>query len=465
LSLAVFVAITGFQLFGPVPIGLADNGDFARILGPLALWPAAAARDDPRTHFKYFVNDYVVAYPRYDPGIPSSEWLVAALAKRIARIILRAGTFHLALMGLVHAAVMTLALFILLHALRSRPFWLRCICSLLILFIWTDIKYVQQFNTAYTDAGAVVALAVLFSIMIYCELVTADAWAAALVFVLFGCFLLATKTQHETALPFLIGFCVLAVVRARHKFARTIWLGVPVLLIGTSVWMLSETPREYRAAPAFTLIFYKLAVLSTDPKGVLQDFRMPEDEFLKYVGHFAYEPQVPIEDPAFRRRLVSLVTPSTLGKFYLHHPAILKKVLLLDLIVWAPDVKLSEYGHLLESDVQSGKLPFELVAWSWVGRHALVASPFSLISFFGAVVVLSGVCILSRRIAAWFPIWPITLLLAFLAIASFLFASLTDAVETSRHLVFFQAATDLTIFSMVLSALLGIDNRGSPHHS
>jgi hypothetical protein len=73
LPLAAFAGIVGFQILGPVPVGLANNRDFARILGPLELWPAAPFRDDPRVIFRYFVNDYAVAYPRYDLGVPSSE--------------------------------------------------------------------------------------------------------------------------------------------------------------------------------------------------------------------------------------------------------------------------------------------------------------------------------------------------------------------------------------------------------
>ena len=120
LPVAVFAGIVGYQILGPVPIGLANNRDFARILGPLELWPAPPFRDDPRQIFKYFVNDYVVANPRYDLGVPSSEWLLAALAKKTAGIILPAGTFQLRLMCVIHAAIPTLALFIYLDAIRSH---------------------------------------------------------------------------------------------------------------------------------------------------------------------------------------------------------------------------------------------------------------------------------------------------------------------------------------------------------
>jgi hypothetical protein len=456
LPLVLFAGIVGFQIFGPVPIGLADNGDFARILGPLRLWPAGG----PNQHFKYFVNDYVVADPAYDIGAPSSEKIIASLAKRIATIVLPTGTFQLRLMGFLHAAILILALFILLKALEFQAIWLRLVCSSLLLIIWTDLEYVQQFNTAYTDAGAVVALAVVFSIAIHCLLV-AGTWPWALSFALFGCFLLGTKTQHETTLPFLIAFCLLAAFRAHRKYDRTAWLLAPVLLLATSAWMIKKTPGDYRVEPAFSIVFYKLAVLSRDPKSVLADFRMPEEEFGKYVGRNAYEPGLPMDDPAFRRRAVNLVTPSSLSLFYWRHPRILGKVLVFDLHNWAPDVDLSRatYGHLRETDVRNGKHPFELVAWGRFRRQLFSVAPFYPIYLFGIVIVLAGFCILNPALGRRLPLWPVALFSALLAVSSFLFASLTDAIETTRHLVLFQAATDLTIFSVVLSICLAIEDR------
>jgi hypothetical protein len=127
LPLAAFVLIAGVQFLGPMPVGLADNGDFARVLGKLSLWPAPPYRNITQAQFRYFVDDYVVAYPRLDSGVPSSEWLIAALAKKTAGIVLPRGHFNLRVIGVIHAAILVLALFIFLKALRNRPPWLRLV--------------------------------------------------------------------------------------------------------------------------------------------------------------------------------------------------------------------------------------------------------------------------------------------------------------------------------------------------
>ena len=460
MPVALFAGIIGFQILGPVPIGLADNGDFARVLGPLRLWPVGQPAD-PNLYFNYFVNDYVVADRVYDVGVPSSEELIARLARGMAGIILPTGTFQLQLIGILHAAILILALFIFLNALQTRPLWLRLVCGLLLIFIWTDLEYVQQLNTAYTDAGAIVALAVVFSIAVHC-LLAANSWPWALGFALSGCFLLATKTQHGVALPFLVAFCLLAAFRAHRKYDRMAWLLAPVFLVAITTWMIEKTPEDYRAPPAFSVVFDKLALLSPDPKSVLADFRMSQEEFGNYIGLDAYQPGVPT-DPAFRRRIITLVTPSRLGAFYWRHPQILRKVLLFDLHDSAPDIELSHtsasYGHVREVDVESGKHPFQLVAWGRFRHQLFSVVPFHLIYLFGTVIVLCGFCVVSPKVGHRFPLWPVALFSTLLAVSSFLFASLFDAIETTRHLVFFQAATDLTIFSVALSICLAIENQ------
>jgi hypothetical protein len=253
LPLPAFALIAGIQFLGPMPVGLANNGDFVRVLGPLSLWPAAPYRDDPRVHFRYFIDRYEVAAPVDDRGVPSSELLVAVVAKNIAAVILPAGSFNLRIMGLIHAAILALACFILLKALGKSPPWLRLAAGFLLVLIWADVEYVHQFSTAYTDAGAIMALPVLFSVMVY-RLMIGDSPALAIAFALFGCFLLAAKTQHETALPFLAAFCILAGVRARRSSTRILWFTAPALLVGTSVWLVLNTPQDYRTAPAFTIV-------------------------------------------------------------------------------------------------------------------------------------------------------------------------------------------------------------------
>jgi hypothetical protein len=151
----LFIAVVSFQLLGPIPIGLANNNDFPRILGSLRLWPASAVPpfNPDRSIFRFFVPDYLITDPRWDSGIPSSEWLIALAARQVSEVVLPKDRFDLRVMGVIHALLMALALAWFMLALRSRQLWIGVSSAVLILWIWTDVTYVQQFSSAYTAAG------------------------------------------------------------------------------------------------------------------------------------------------------------------------------------------------------------------------------------------------------------------------------------------------------------------------
>src|SRR5579871_1607135 len=383
----------------------------------------------------------------------------------MARGLLPPGTFQMRLMGLVHGSILMFALGIFLYAVRHRSWWLRLGSGFLLLLIWTDLEYVEQLSTAYTDTGAVVALAVLFAVAVHCLLTPeAATWKWALVYAAFGCFLLGTKTQHTVALPFVAAFCFGMAGRTKSKPTRTAWLAGPVLMSAVTVYMVWKTPAAYRVPPAFTVVFYKLAVLSPDPQGVLAHFRMSEEEFGKYRGHYAYEPIVPLDSPVLQHRIVELVTPLSLASFYLRHPGVLGRVMMFDLRRSASVVELSfdGYGHLRQQDVQNHRRAFELTVWSGFRRALFRVTALHLPWLVGGVILISGIFYRTPALQAACPVWPIALVCSLLAISCFLVASLLDGVETPRHLVLFQAVIDLTIFAAALGALVTVENARRP---
>ncbi len=78
-------------------------------------------------------------------------------------------------------------------------------------------------------------------------------------------------------------------------------------------------------------------------------------------------------------------------------------------------------------------------------------APLYPIAVFGLALALCLAGMASRKMRACFPLWPVPAMAAFIAICCFLASSLLDAAETARHLVLFQAATDLTILSLFLA--------------
>ena len=80
MCLAAFSAILLWQLFLPGFIGMANNGDFGKVIGPLCIGGADNYADD----FIFFQPDYLRDQKFcYTPHIPSSEIFLARVATAV----------------------------------------------------------------------------------------------------------------------------------------------------------------------------------------------------------------------------------------------------------------------------------------------------------------------------------------------------------------------------------------------
>src|SRR5262245_13041601 len=100
--LVLAAAIMGWQLFIPPIVGLADQGDFVRVLGPLGYAPNPKG---PEHKYEYVTREFIpdpnYREPRWEQ--PSSEIIFAATAVRVHRVLASSPQFDITLIGSVHA--------------------------------------------------------------------------------------------------------------------------------------------------------------------------------------------------------------------------------------------------------------------------------------------------------------------------------------------------------------------------
>lgn len=116
LFLLLCAAILAWQLLLPGFIGMANNGDFPKVSGPLCLEGA----DHETEKFVYFEPDYVRGPAFcYNPHIPSSEIVPAWMASSLELVLGDKTHFDIRWLGALHALIFTSAYYLLLLLLRS----------------------------------------------------------------------------------------------------------------------------------------------------------------------------------------------------------------------------------------------------------------------------------------------------------------------------------------------------------
>jgi hypothetical protein len=480
LCVLAYLLLTGSQLFMQPIIGLADNGDFPKVLSPLDVCDP----DNEHDVFAYVYPAYILdARCHWDSQMVSSETLFVRALKIVTRWRGRRG-FRITAAGTVHLAVELAALMILLWALHdvSRP--LRFGLPPLAIFIFSDIAYVAYLNSFYMDTAALVFLLLTVA--------AAGAWVlrprawVAIAFGIAGTLLGFAKSQHALTAYFfavLAGwFAAQAFLRREHNEAGLAspslgregvgfrpgancrawcWVASAASLALAATVSILATPADLKAQALYNLIFFRFVPESPAQVTTLSEFKLPESD-LVYSGTNSYSQGTAMGNDAWRAEFTRKVTLTMLVTYYLQHPSIPLEQSELGLTESASGIR----PNLGNYQRDAGFPPFtrarRVDSWSDVRAWLLRVFPFHVVIFYVVMGIGSLLCLFRRSWAARWPLSPLVLLLAVSGIVEFLSSVLLDVIETSRHLFLFHVITELLIICAFAAILCMF--RPNPRH-
>ncbi len=402
LWLCLFLIPVVWQLWVPPYVGLADNGDFAKVVGRFGLTPADPG-PQPTFHFfhRLWKSDSNALWV-------SPYWGIEVLLAQVALWVSRATLFDIRWLGLIHVLIFAGAAWLLIQK--------RIAANAFAVLALTDAAYVTYFQSFYFDAASIVFVLLLFA-----------AWWSERPWVMavagFG-FALA-KAPHA---PLAIVLALILLLERKRKYLPA----ALALLVGGG-YMLSQTKDEYKATAYYNLAFFKLGAMDG---GALDALKIrPEDHRL--LGTHAFMPESPAQNEEWLKRFYPQGGYGNALAYYASHPLVAAKIMWADLSTEAPQIRAVNLGNYERS---TGKAYCTLstgfgwysAAKSWLFR----AMPWHLF-----LLVPLAIWVIGNR----------PLLLAVLAIGGYEFAiaSLADACETYRHLLLFHVAYDLLIFMAI----------------
>src|SRR5689334_17130260 len=308
-------AVIAFQSLLPPVAGLANNGDFPKIIGQFDLGSPTADPDVFRfIDTRYFVDQKY----HYESRFYSSELVLFATALSLNSVSFSPWAFDLRLMGAVHAGVFLLAFSRLLPLVRPLGPMLRWVVPLIILFFLADAMYVSYFNSFYMDTAAF-----LFLLLAAVSFLRALRWqrpADRWLFVVSAVFLITSKTQHfplGIPIALLLAWKGGLLIPGRSWWFRT--LSVTSVLAATVFSAQRGTPSYYPALGSYTVIFFELLPKSKNVVSDLKELGLDES-YQRFVGTHAYSKDAGMRDQQFAETFARKATYARLGMFFLKHP-------------------------------------------------------------------------------------------------------------------------------------------------
>lgn len=440
--------LAGWQAAGPHPVGMADNGDYAKMLSPFDIVPAPGHEKDG---FSFFNTDFLIDPAKHwEPGYAALERVFVWTAREIAKTMLPAGRFNTRILGVLHGTILLLAAWFFVRASRAMPLWRRILVAFFVVLVLSDIEYVQYLSTPYMDAPAI--LFALLAIGVGANALSAElphwGWAAA--FGTSGALFLGSKMQHAACALALVVFCTVIAVRWTKGIDRFAWVLAAIVLVFVPWKLARKTPRDHTVDAHYNVIFGK--ILPSDNKA-LPSFRLPP-EYAEYVAvPNAFQPGSPMHDYIFRERFALNVTTARLVRYYWRHPGVVLRILHKDLAAAANDICVRTLGQMRRVDNPVPRARVRAFVW-WSGAReaSLRVFPFHVVLVLFPAVVWSSVRLV---MGSKNRLWPVLLMTSLMSLISFAVASLMDYSETPRHLILFHVATDFVFACVICCADFG----------
>jgi hypothetical protein len=418
-------------LFVPVTVGLANNGDFGKVLD----WFGISTRGT--SEYQYVETTYPLVWQqRRDTEFLSSEILLTGLGLLVNLPWAAGGRFALAAGGIVHCALFFAAFAVaapILSRLRPEARWPLAAASLLLL---ADTGYTVILNSFYQDTATLLFL--LLAASCAARALAEDdpargrrwLYAALASSLLFAC----SKTSHAPA-GWILTALVLWLLRAR--WSSLAWATASICLYA---WL--GTPGSYAQTNAYSNIFYALLPSAPDPKQEIVNLGLPSD-WARLTGTHGFHSEARIGDPAFVAEFSARQPYLLLARHYFLRPASAWRVILYSAgapDLWRPD----NIGNFPRS---AGRPPYARTSF-FTASSTLKSWTIARWRPFGvayAALAAAAFCLLAFRAGP--RIFAVALALSGLILVELLVSTLADGVENARHLTTFNLAADLALLS------------------
>jgi hypothetical protein len=442
LLIAVLSAIIVFLMFVPPTLGIANNGDYLKMVGRFSMGP-----DDPRE------PDAAIYYEqrwRFHPTYSwisdnySSELLLIGLAVNVAQAFDHR-YFDIRFLGTIHALCWIGCFAAALPLFRRLPGWSRYVLPVLLLFVFSDASYVAQFNSFQTDTAACLFLAWCVTIALRMAVRDWRGWPAMAAFLLSAVLFATAKPQHSLLALLLWLLAIYMATWFGGAVRIGVWLALTSMVLFASWIELQNVPEGERRHELSNAIFVKVLGLSHSPEQDLVLMGLPP-EFARYKGVSA---ERSYDNPLDNPRLLDSLTVEAhrrVAMFDLTHPGRTVRIIYRDLkgaAVRRIPPFLGYYQR--DSGLPPLSRPRTFVWWSDLRSFLVRIAPWHILVWYALFAGAAIVGMLKPTNASVRRVSAVALVLALQGLAALAFSSLGESGETDRHLWIFHVVTDMTI--------------------
>lgn len=333
LALACLIFI--YVIFIPFTVGVSDQGDFDRIMGPTGLSLLDSDKNNPEfvRFYKYIITGYKInPISNVFNSIGGSS--IGALITLVCTIcrLLGQNVFKTQYLAITYFIIYLCAITLILKCLNIKNLWNYIIIGALTLFIFFDGNYLVWFNSLYGEPMMISSLMLFICSVLYYayhkySLKRNDKILSKIVFIFISALLfVGSKLQVTLCLPFIL-LLIGKIIYDNKSHLSKLGLGIcGILFISLIAYpaVITMNSGSLSKDTQYNSVFYGVLNGSETPEQDLIDMGLNPDmaveagkhSYLSKDEYVKYTPHTEITEKEF----YSKISNRKLAKFYLTHP-------------------------------------------------------------------------------------------------------------------------------------------------
>jgi len=390
---AASLALIYFGIMQGPHVGMADNGDFMRVMKTAGFDYTDEDATYADRYFGYAIEEYR-SVPVGFGGYVSTHLLFLFAAKAANALATGGGVFRIAALGAVYAACFAGAVVLIYTGLQASRATKLAVAAALVA-VYTDVAYTAYFHSFYGEPASLIG----FLLAIGCGLHAARGgrgWLAAY----FGAIVLFVGAKSQN---FAVGVVFAALLFAASKTvadarARRLALALSAAALALAAAFYLAAPKELKRINLYQTVFYGVLKHSGDVAADLRELGLPKELApLAGTNFFEAGAAIPQTSPALDALFYERVSHLDVALYYAKHP-----LKLIDRLENAAQHSTTIRPYYLGNYARSegrraGAIHLEGAWWSEAKKAYAPRSVYAA----AALGALYTALLAGRRIAAW----------------------------------------------------------------
>ncbi|GGF59903.1 membrane protein [Paenibacillus albidus] len=461
MILVLGLGIIIYLLFVRPFIGVADNGDFLRMMSTTGLNYYDAAESYADRFFNFSHSRF--SYENLFKGFYPSSQIILVLIPRLIGGVFHGSYFDIRLLGAVYGLLLLGATWLLVKHNARGSYIAGLLLGGAILFVFYDIGYLAYFNSLFGEPVSMVFMLLTFAIGLRLTRMDRPTTKGLTVFFIAVLFLTCSKIQNAPiGIAFALIFLRFAALQGEGNW-RKLALRFSAAIFLISILLYVTAPKDLKHINLYQTVFFGILNESPDVKGDLQDLGLPERlEVLAGTNYFQTDTAIKQDDPTLQADFYDQVSHKDVLFFYLKNPG-----RLIDNMKYAANNSMSIRPYYLGNyekgeNKPEGSLSYTYSVWSQFKNNHVPHTLGFLLVFYGVYFAGALFQYFRSRDIRGKVTGELMMLLGLIGIFSFLVPILGDGrADIGKHLFMFNVSFDMmvvTMFGWVLYKLAGTIN-------